>query len=61
MSKFVAQLNDGSFINTQAERMEVRDNLLFVYHGDQLVALVDTSAVISAHISERGALRHELS
>ena len=54
MKKFTATLNDMSFINTVGDRMEVKDNLLWVYNGDRLVALVETTAIISAHISERG-------
>lgn len=54
MNKFVAQMNDGSFINTSADRMEVRENLLYVYRHDQLVALVEVAAIISAHLRENG-------
>lgn len=53
MKKFTAQLNDGSFINVPATKMEMADNALMVYNGSDLVAFVDTSAVLSAHISDR--------
>lgn len=53
MKRFSATLNDMSFINTGADRMEVKENMLYVYDGDQLVALVETTVIISAHISER--------
>lgn len=53
MKRFAAQLNDGSFINTKADRMEICENLIYAYDADQLVALVDISAVVSAHISEK--------
>lgn len=52
MKKFCATLNDMSFINTAADRMEIKDNMLYVYDGDQLVALVEITAIISAHIRE---------
>lgn len=55
MKRFSATLNDMSFINTAADRMEVNDNMLWVYDGEKLVALVETTVIISAHISERGA------
>ena len=55
MKRFTATLNDMSFINTAADRMEVSDNMLYVYDDSQLVALVEVSAIITAHISERGA------
>ena len=55
MKRFTAQLNDGSFINVEATRMKLAENMVLVYEHDDLVALVDISAVVSAHISERGA------
>ena len=54
MKRFTAQLNDGSFINVEATRMKLEENMVRVYEYDDLVALVDISAVVSAHISERG-------
>lgn len=54
MKRFTATLNDMSFINTVADRMEVSENMLYVYDGHQLVALVEITAIIVAHISERG-------
>ena len=54
MKKFTATMNDGSFINVEATRMELVDNMVRVYNKTELVALVDISAVITAHISERG-------
>ena len=56
MKRFTATINDMSFINTVADRMEVNDNMVYVYDGDQLVALVEISAIITAHISERSAI-----
>lgn len=53
MKRFVATLNDCSFINVQATRMEIVDNAIVVWDGNELVAYVDTSAVISAHLGER--------
>ena len=47
-------LNGGSYINVAADRMEMEDNMLYVYDGNSLVAVVEITAVISAHISEKG-------
>lgn len=52
--RFVAQLNDGSYMNVPADRMDVEDNFLRAWLGGHLIAIVDTSAVISAHLSEKG-------
>ena len=50
--RFCATLNDGSFINIQADRMDVRENMLFVWNGMDLVGLVEMGAIISARIGE---------
>lgn len=57
MKRFVATLNDMSYINTIADRMEVKENMVYAYDGPELVALVEVSAVVSAHISERSDMR----
>lgn len=54
MKKFTATMNDGSFINVEATRMELVENMIHVYDGTELVGLVDISTVLQAHISERG-------
>ena len=54
MTKFIAQLNDNSYINTPADRMTREDNMLYAYNGGELVAAVDISAVLAAYLSERG-------
>lgn len=56
MKRFNATLNDTTYINVAATRMEIVDNMIRVYDVDDLVAVVDTSVVLSAHISERGEL-----
>ena len=55
--RFCAQLNDGSFINLIADRMELKENMIFVYAGPELVALADISVVLSARISNEGGIR----
>ena len=59
MKKFTATLNDGAYINVEGTKMELEDNAIRVYEGNNLVAFIDTGAVISAHISERGVLREQ--
>ena len=53
MMRFTAQLNDMSFINVKANKMELIENMLHVRDGNDLVAVVELSAVVAAHISER--------
>jgi hypothetical protein len=59
VKRFTATLNDGSFINVEATKMTLQANAILVYEGNELVAFVESSAVISAHISERGAFREK--
>lgn len=47
-------LNDNSYINVAADRMEKEENMLYVWDGDNLVAVVEITAVITAHLSEKG-------
>ena len=53
MKRFVATLSDCSYINVPATRMEMSENALLVWDGNDLVAYVEVSAIISAHIGER--------
>ena len=52
--RFNATMRDGAFINVEATRMELVDNTIRVYRDEELVAFVEASAVITAHLSERG-------
>jgi len=50
MKKFVAQLNDESYINIPADKMEVKDEFLYVWLGSDLVAMVDVSVLLMARM-----------
>ena len=54
MKRITILLNGGEYINIPADKMEVRENELRAWNGGELVAYVDTSAVICAHLSEKG-------
>ncbi len=49
-------LNDGSYIHVAADHMDVNDNVLYVWNGDKLQAVADISAVIEAHLSDKGGI-----
>ena len=51
--RFNAILVGDSYVNVAATRMEVIDNVLYVWNGDDLTALLDVSVILSAHISEK--------
>lgn len=53
MKRFIAILNDGSFINVPATRMKIEECNITAYDGDELVAYVDVGFTLTAHISDR--------
>ena len=56
MKRFNACLNGCTYINVEATKMELVENTILVWNKTELVAVVDISIVMSAHISERGEL-----
>ena len=54
MKKFVAQINDGGFVNIDADRMTFDGEYIVVQRGDETVAVLDINVVLMAHISEKG-------
>lgn len=50
MKRFFALLNDGSYINTFADRMELKDNLIFAWLEQDLVVIADISVVLMARL-----------
>lgn len=52
MKRFYAQLNDGGSMNKPADRMEIISDSIRVYAGDHLVAYLDLSTVLYAHICD---------
>ena len=52
MKRFFAQLKTHQTINRQADHMELEDNAIRVYAEGELVAFLDVSTVLYAHICE---------
>ena len=52
MKRVIVILNGVEYINIPADRMEVTDTELRAWNGNDLVAYVDTSSVVCAHLSE---------
>ena len=55
MKRFTAVLNDGGYVSVPATRMELKENAILVWNGDELVAYIDVSVILSSHLSERKA------
>ena len=54
MKKFTAQLNGDGYISINADAMIMKDDTyICVYNGGNLVAFLDVSVVLSAHLSEK--------
>ena len=53
MKRFIAILNDGSFVNVPATRMDITDDNIIAYDGDEVVAYADIGFTLTAHISDR--------
>lgn len=53
MKKFIAQINGGDYINIQADEMKLDGSAITVYLNGELIAFLDTSVVLSAHMSEK--------
>ena len=54
MKRFIATLNDGSFINVPATRMEITaGESIFVYNDDDLVSYVAIGFALAARIEDR--------
>lgn len=57
MRKLVVQLNDGSFINIPADRMQYVDNCIIATNAGELVAILDISVVLYVYLSDKGTTK----
>lgn len=53
MKYFVAQLTGDRYITVKADRMDLREDVILAYDGEDLVAIVAKEVATSAHISEK--------
>lgn len=53
MKRFIAILNDGSFINVPATRMAISEETIVAFDGECPVAYVDVGFTLTAHLSDR--------
>ena len=53
MKRFIATLNDGSFINVPATRMEITEDRITAYDGNDVVAYADIGFTLAARIDDR--------
>lgn len=53
MKRFIAILNDSSYVNVPADRMTISDDGIIAWDGENPVAYVDIGFALTAHISDR--------
>jgi hypothetical protein len=53
MKRFIPVLNDGSFINIPATRMEISEDAIIAYNGSDVVAYADIGFALAARIEDR--------
>ena len=53
MMLFAQLCGDHGYVHVPADRMEIQENMIYVYFHGQLMAVVDVSVVLFAHLSER--------
>ncbi|MBR4857042.1 MAG: hypothetical protein IKU94_10515 [Bacteroidaceae bacterium] len=52
MKRFIAQINSGDFINIPADEMKIDNEAIIALLNGSVVAYVDTSVCLCAHLSE---------
>lgn len=57
MTKAVITFKDGKFLNINADLMEIDNDRLNVYNGQNLVAYIAIDTVVNAYISEQNGKR----
>ena len=49
----MATMADNAYMNVPADRMEIKDNLLIAWNGNQMVAVADVGCVLYARIDKK--------
>ena len=57
MKRLIIKFPDDSYINIAAEHMDKPEgsNMVYCYHGDEIVAIFDSAGITEAHFSEKEA------
>lgn len=53
MTRVIIKLKDGTFININADCIDIRDGWIMAWNGEFVVAIVKADEVVSCHISEK--------
>ena len=53
MPRAIIKLNNGDYINVPADALDVRDNWICAWEGQDIVAIVKADLVDSCHLSKQ--------
>lgn len=55
MKRLIIKFPDDSYINIAAEHMDkpVDSNMVYCYHGEEIVAIFDATSIVEVHFSEK--------
>ena len=55
MRRLIIKFPDDSYINIAAEHMDKREdsNMVYCYHGEEIVAIFDATSIVEVHFSEK--------
>lgn len=53
MTRVIIKFKDDTFINIQADCIDIRDGWIMAWSGELVVAMAKADEVISCHISEQ--------
>lgn len=54
MTRFIAHINGGDFINIPADEMKIENDAIIAFFNGSVVAYVDLGVCLCAHLSEGG-------
>ena len=57
MTRLIIRFPDDSYVNIAAEHMDKPEgsNMVYCYHGDEIVAIFDSTGITEAHFSDKEA------
>ena len=55
MKRLIIKFPDDSYINIAAEHMDKPEgsNMVYCYHGEEIVAIFDATSIVEVHFSEK--------
>jgi hypothetical protein len=53
MTRVIIRFKDGEHMNIPADCIDIRDEWIFAWKGDFIVAIVRADDVVSCHLSEK--------